>query len=130
MDNSDCSSALEMAPDLYIKMEEDPRIPMGNLSELAFNIGVCYNQEGDIKYNLIIDYYKNKDNHTNELTNKNIDYCQDIINDYNLAKEYFRNSLDWEDEGSEITKQFKKEMRSKVKGIEQELIPSLEELLE
>ena len=53
MDNSDCSSALEMAPDLYIKMEEDPRIPMGNLSELAFNIGVCYNQEGDIKYNLI-----------------------------------------------------------------------------
>ena len=130
MDNSDCLNALKIGPELFIKMEENPRIPMENLSELAFNIGACYNQEGDVKYNLIIDYYGNKENHTNDLTNKNLDFCQDTINYYNLAKEYFRNSQAYEEETSETTKQFKKDMRSKVKGIEQELIPSLEALLE
>jgi len=129
MDNSDCLNALKMGPDLFIKMEENPRIPMENLSELAFNIGVCYNQEGDVKYNFIIDYY-GRDNKTEELTNKNLDNCQETIEYYTLAKEYFRNSQAYEEDISETTKQFKKEMRFKIKRVEEDLIPSLEELLE
>ena len=129
MDNSDCSSAIDMGQELFISMEENPRIPMENLSELSFNIGVCYNQEADVKYNLIIDYY-GADNKTKELTNKNLNICQEAIDYYTLAKEYFRNSQAYEENPSETTKQFKKEMRSKIKKVEQELIPSLEELLE
>ena len=128
MDNNDCTSATKMGENLFLEMENDPFIPMSVLSELAFNIAACFNQKADIGYNQIFDYLKSK-NKTNELTNFWIESCEGVKEDYSLARKYFRSALNWDENSSEATKTFKREMKDNINKIEDDIIPLLEDIL-
>ena len=48
---------------------------------------------------------------------------------YTSAKDYFRLSLDYDENPSESTKAYKKEMRKNVRKIDEQITPTLESLL-
>ena len=128
MDNDDCTKAIEIGEDLFIAMEEDPNIAMAKLSELAFNIGACFNQKADTIYNKIIEYL-GFDNKSNELTQLNLERSETIKELYSFAKDYYRLSLDYDENSSTITKEYKKKMRKDTRKVDEQIIPTLEALL-
>ena len=66
---------------------------------------------------------------TNEQTNSALEKCEESKKYYKSAKNYFRASLDYEEEPSETTKEYKSEMRSMGRKIDDMIIPPLENLL-
>jgi len=130
MDNNDCDSAIELGEDLFLEMEEDPSITMIALSQLAFNIAACFNQQADIAYNEIIEYMASE-NQTNELTQEFLDKSEDVKELYSLAKDYYRSSLDYDESEppNESTKSLKKKMRRDIRKIDDQVIPALENIL-
>ena len=130
MDNNDCDSAIELGEDLFLEMEEDPSITMIALSQLAFNIAACFNQQADITYNEIIEYMASE-NQTNELTQEFLDKSDDVKELYSLAKDYYRSSLDYDESEppNESTKSLKKKMRRDIRKIDDQVIPALENIL-
>ena len=127
MDKDDCVSAIDLGTLLFTTMEEDPSVSMSLLSELAFNIAACYNQKSDRVYNELIDYI-GAENHSNELTLFNLDKCEQIKEYYSQAKDYYRLSLDYDENPSESTKAYKKKMRANIRKVDDQLIPTLESL--
>jgi hypothetical protein len=127
-DNNDCNSAIELGEKLFISMEEDPTISMKALSSLAFNIAACFNQKADEAYNEIIDYFS-FDQKSNELTQINLDKSEAAKAHYSSAKDYYRLSLDYDEDPSEITKEYKRKMRKDIRKIDEQIIPVLEGLL-
>ena len=130
MDNNDCSSAINLGAKLFIEMEENASIEMAILSQLAFNIAACYNQQADILYNEVIEYMASETK-SNELTNNFLNQSMEIKDLYALAKDYYRLSLDY-DEGdppNQSTKSLKKKMRSDIRKIDNQVIPALENIL-
>ena len=128
MDNDDCDQAIEIGEDLFIAMEEDPNVAMSKLSELAFNIGACFNQKADKLYNEIIEYL-GFDDKNNELTQLSLNKSEDVKEFYSFAKDYYRLSLDYDENPSEITKEYKKKMRKDIRKVDEQIIPTLEGLL-
>ena len=128
MDSNDCPSAITLGKALFIDMEIDPKVSMGALSELAFNIGVCFNQEADRMYNQLIDYL-GAEIHSNDLTTIELERCEETKESYSSAKEYFRTSLNYDETSSETTKAYKKEMRANIRKVDEQIIPTLESLL-
>ena len=129
MDNDDCDQAIEIGENLFIAMEEDPNVAMAKLSELAFNIAACFNQKADKAYNKIIEYL-GFDDKNNELTQLNLDQSETAKDFYSSAKDYYRLSLDYDENSSTITKEYKKKMRKDIRKIDDQIIPTLEGLLE
>ena len=111
-------------------MEEDSSISMAALSQLAFNIAACYNQQADVTYNEIIEYMASE-NQSNELTQEILDKSGKVKELYSLAKDYYRLSLDYDesDPPNESTKKLKKKMRSDIRKIDDQVIPLLESIL-
>ena len=109
-------------------MENDPNIKMSLISECAFNLAILYRNKGAIIYNEIIKYFSDTEI-SNEKTNNQLIDSKTTLEYYQNAKDYFQLSLDYDEEGSETTKQFKKEMRKIMKKMKNEIIPSLESLL-
>ena len=66
---------------------------------------------------------------SNEKTTNQLNDSEIALEYYQNAKNYFQLSLDYDEEGSETTKQYKKEMRKIMKQMKNEIIPSLESLL-
>ena len=130
MDNNDCSSAIDLGIDLFLEMEENPSISMAALSQLAFNIAACYNQQADIVYNRVIEYMASTEQ-TNESTNNFINQSEEIKALYSAAKDYYRLSLDYDesDPPNQSTKSLKKKMRSDIRKIDDQVIPTLENIL-
>ena len=129
MDNNDCDSAIDLGVDLFLKMEMDPAITMAALSQLAFNIAACYNQQADIVYNEIIEYMSSE-NQSKDLTENYLLKSETAKELYSLAKDYYRLSLDY-DEGdipNESTKTLKKKMRTDIRKIDNQVIPALENI--
>ena len=79
-------------------------------------------------YNQIFDYLKSG-NKTNELTSFWIESCEGVKEDYSLARKYFRSALNWDENSSEATKTFKREMKDNINKIEDDIIPLLEDIL-
>ena len=52
-----------------------------------------------------------------------------VVAVYLATKNYFRSSLDYEEEPSEVAKAYKKEMRAMARKIDDMIIPPLENLL-
>ena len=127
MDKDDCNSAINIGSLLFATMEEDSSTPMSLLSELAFNIAACYNQKADKIYNELIDYI-GAENHTNDLTQFNLEQCEQSKEYYSQAKDYYRLSLDYDETPSESTKAYKKKMRANIRKVDDQLIPTLEGL--
>ncbi len=128
MDNDDCNQAIGIGEDLFLSMEEDPNVSMAKLSELAFNIAACFNQKADILYNQIIEYL-GFDDKNNELTQLNLDKTEFVKEFYSSAKDYYRLSLDYDENSSTITKEYKKKMRKDIRKVDEQIIPTLEGLL-
>ena len=129
MDNNDCNSAINLGVNLFLDMEMDPAITMGALSQLAFNIAACYNQQADITYNEIIEYMASE-NQSNELTENYLAKSEAAKELYSSAKDYYRLSLDY-DEGdmpNESTKTLKRKMRNDIRKIDNQVIPALENI--
>ena len=79
-------------------------------------------------YNDVIDYLASEEK-TNEQTISALEKCESSKKYYKSAKNYFRSSLDYEEEPSEVAKEYKKEMRSMGRKIDDMIIPPLENLL-
>ena len=127
-DNNDCDNAIELGGELFITMEEDPTVSMRALSSLAFNIAACFNQKADETYNKIINYF-GTDGKSNESTQVNLDRAETAKSYYSSAKDYYRLSLDYDEDSSEITKGYKRKMRKDIRKIDEQIIPTLESLL-
>ena len=129
MDNDDCKKSIEIGEPLFITMEEDPNVSMAKLSELAFNIAACFNQQADKSYNEIIEYLGAEEKN-NELTELNLERSETVKDLYSSAKDYYRLSLDYDEDSSTTTKEYKKKMRKDIRKVDEQIIPALEGLLE
>ncbi len=129
MDNNDCDSAINLGINLFLDMEMDPSITMAALSQLAFNIAACYNQQADVTYNKIIEYMSSEDQ-SNELTENHLTKSEAAKELYSLAKDYYRLSLDYDesDVPNESTKTLKRKMRNDIRKIDNQVIPALENI--
>ena len=67
-------------------------------------------KKADKIYNELIDYI-GAENHTNDLTQFNLNQCEQSKEYYSQAKDYYRLSLDYDETPSESTKAYKKKMR-------------------
>ena len=128
IDMNEIEIAIPYGIDLLYKMENDPNTKMSLISECAFNLAILYRNKGATIYNEIIKYFSDTEI-SNEKTNNQLIDSETALENYQNAKDYFQLSLDYDDEGSETTKQFKKEMRKIMKKMKNEIIPSLESLL-
>ncbi len=128
MDNDDCTNAINIGEELFINLEADIKTPMDMLSEFAFNIAACFNHRGDVEYNEIIDYMGQSDRQSPDLTNTYIEKCESIKEFYTSAKDYFRLSLDYDENPNQTTKDYKRKMRKNVRKIDDTIIPALSEL--
>ena len=128
MDNDDCTNAINIGEELFINLEADIKTPMEMLSEFAFNIAACFNHKGDVQYNEIIDYMGQTDKHSKDLTSGYIEKCENIKEFYSFAKDYFRLSLDYEENPNQTTKDYKRKMRKNIRKIDDTIIPTLSEL--
>ena len=90
---------------------------------------ICFNQKGDKSYNEIIGYLGINEKNS-ELTQLNIDKAETVKGFYSSAKDYYRLSLDYDEDSSETTKGYKKKMRKDIRKIDEQIIPTLESLLE
>ena len=125
MDNEDCLSAINIGEELFLGLEEDIKTPMNLLSEFAFNLAACFNHEADIKYNQIIEYIGQADRHSDEITKHHIEACEFIKEFYSSAKDYFRLSLDYDENPNQTTKDYKRKMRANIRKIDDTIIPAL-----
>ena len=128
IDMNNIETAIPYGENLFLLMENDTDISMSLIAECAFNLAILFRNLGAIKYNEIIKYFSDSEI-TNDKTNQNISKCNDVIALYESAKNYFQNSLNYDEEGSDITKQYKKEMRKEIKKMKNDIIPQLEILL-
>jgi len=126
MDNNDCNSAIDIGEDLFSIIEKDISTPMHLISEFAFNLAACFNHKADVEYNIIIDFLsKPKEEQNDEEINRLINTCESTKGLYLSAKDYFRLSLDYDDNPNQITKDYKKKMRSMIRKIDNTIIPTL-----
>ena len=125
---NEIETAIPYGTELLSQMENDPNIKMSLIAECAFNLAILYRNKGAAIYNEIIQYFSDTEI-SNEKTNKQLDDSEIALDHYQNSKNYFQLSLDYDEESSETTKQFKKEMRKIIKQMENEIIPSLESLL-
>ena len=96
------------------------------ISEFAFNLAACFNHKADVEYNIIIDFLsKPKEEQNDEEINRLINTCESTKDLYLSAKDYFRLSLDYDENPNQITKDFKKKMRSMIRKIDDTIIPTL-----
>ena len=79
-------------------------------------------------YNGIIEYL-GFDDKNNELTQLNLDRSEAVKEFYSSAKDYYRLSLDYDENSSTITKEYKKKMRKDIRKIDEQIIPTLEGML-
>ena len=128
IDMNEMEIAIPYGIDLLYKMENDPNIKMSYISECAFNLAILYRNKGATIYNEIIKYFSDTEI-SNEKTNNQLIDSETALEYYQNSKDYFQLSLDYDEEGSETTKQFKKEMRKIIKKMKNEIILSLESLL-
>ena len=129
IDMGNIDTAIPYGNELFIAMEDDPEVPMALISECAFNLGILYRNQGSTLYNNKVIKYFSDSEKTNDKTNKHLDYSYQVIESFELAKEYFQNSTNYDEEGTSISKQYKKDMRKLIKNINNEVIPQLEALL-
>ena len=126
MDNNDCDSAIDIGEELFLIIEEDISTPMDLISEFAFNLAACFNHKADVKYNIIIDFLsKPKEEQNDEEINRLIASCEITKELYLSAKDYFRLSLDYDESPNQITKDYKKKMRSMIRKMDNTIIPTL-----
>ena len=126
MDNNDCNNAIDIGEELFSILEEDISTPMSLISEFAFNLAACFNHKADVKYNIIIDFLsKPKEEQSNEGINRMINSCEIIKEFYSSAKDYFRLSLDYDENPNQTTKDYKKKMRNMIRKIDSTIIPTL-----
>jgi len=128
MDNDDCNTALNFGEKLFLDLEQDISTSMNLLSEFAFNLAACSNHKADVKYNEIIEYMGDVENHSKEFTNQYIELCNEIKELYSSAKDYYRLSLDYDEKSNPMTKDLKRKMRKNIRKIDDTIIPTLLEL--
>lgn len=130
-DNNDCNKAIEMGNEIFPILENDFSTPMSILSGFAFNMAVCYWRKADIGYDEIINNWgtlETKDT-SNDLIELYLDKAYQCKENYSVAKDYFRLSLDYEEGEGEGTKKYKKDMRKRMRYVDNEIISILEEKL-
>ena len=128
--SGDCGAAIEMGQNLLPILEDDISTPMSTLSLVAYNMATCYKEIASLTYNEIINNWETKINNGDEkelteLLNKS-EKCKAY---YSSAKDYFRLSLDYDENPSETAKEYKREMRKKIRYVDDEIISTLEEKL-
>ena len=128
MDNDDCNSATNIGQNLFLILEEDLSAPMDLLSEFAFNLAACFNHMADVKYNKIIEYMGQTEKHSTENTSYYIEDSENIKELYSTAKDYYRLSLDYDENPNPTTKEYKKRMRTNIRKMNDIIIPTLMEL--
>tara|TARA_B100001758_G_C18045655_1_gene420455 strand:- start:251 stop:637 length:387 start_codon:yes stop_codon:yes gene_type:complete len=128
MDNDDCNNAIDFGVELFLDLEQDISTSMSLLSEFSFNLAACYNHNADVKYNEIIEYMGDVENHSKEFTNRYIEQCNVIKELYSFAKDYYRLSLDYDENSNPMTKELKRKMRKNIRKIDDTIIPTLLEL--
>ena len=121
--------AIDTGSSLILEMEDTLPLDQGQrISDTAYNLAICYREEGEKYYNEIIQYITNTNIEKNIDTNlKYLDICELSIENFSLAKEYFEISYDYDENSSQIIKEYRKEMKKLIKTINNELIPALEQ---
>ena len=130
-DNNDCNTALEMGIELFPVLENDFSTPMSILSGFAFNMAVCYWRKADIVYDEIINNWgalETKDV-SSDLVELYLTKAEKCKENYGSAKDYFRLSLDYEENEGEGTKKYKKDMRKRMRYVDNEIISILKDKL-
>ena len=129
IDMGDIDIAIPYGTDLFTAMEDDPNVPMSLISECAFNLGILYRNQGSTLYNNEVIKYFSDQSPNNVKTNLQIDNCYKVIESFELAKDNFQNSSNYDESGNNESKTYKKEMRKLIKNMKNEVIPQLEALL-
>ena len=65
----------------------------------------------------------------NRISQLSLNKSEDVKEFYSFAKDYYRLSLDYDENPSEITKEYKKKMRKDIRKVDEQIIPTLEGLL-
>ena len=106
-------------------MEEDTNIEMDLISETAYILGICYRNKASQIYNEILTY-QSATEQTNEKTQDLINSANEAKEFYEIAKNYFQTSVNYDEKGRFDAKELKKDMRKMRKKISNEILPLLE----
>jgi len=117
--------AINVGNPLLLIMEEDTNIEMDLISETAYILGICYRNKASQIYNKILAYQSDTEQ-TNEKTQNLISSANEAQEFYEVAKDYFQTSINYDEKGRFDAKELKKDMRKMRKKINNEIIPLLE----
>ena len=126
--NNNCDQAIKMGNEIFPVLENDFSTPMSVLSGFAFNMAACYLSNGTIIYNEIIENWAKlgDSNAPPELIESYLLKAEQCKESYSSAKDYFRLSLDYEEGEGEVAKKYKKDVRKKIRDLDNEIISVLE----
>ena len=126
--NGNCDEAIKMGNKIFPVLESDYSTPMSVLSGFAFNMAACYLSNGTIIYNEIIENWAKlgDSNAPPELIESYLLKSEQCKESYSSAKDYFRLSLDYEEGEGEVAKKYKKDVRKKIRDLDNEIISVLE----